>query len=279
MSDTRDATASRSGGRRSRRSQRTPFSVGFFLSAALHLLLVALYPFFGPGGSDGVAPPLPPDAFEPAGTEVIQLVELTTGESGTPDDPVETETPDLPTVDADVPDFSDTRTRFPDRYRSPAERLRAGQGDPRLWQGLDPSVGEPTVEEVARLRLLTAIESMNDSALIAAERAARATDWTYTDDDGNRWGVSPGKLHLGKVSIPLPFGFGPPPDYSGDQARRAFEFADIDRAAGTRAAREAWKERLEAMRERREQRRAEEQENEGDPPRTRVRPDTTGVSR
>lgn len=137
---------------------------------------------------------------------------------------------------------------------------------------------EPTPEEVARLLLLTALESMNDSAMIEAERAQRFTDWTYTDDDGGRWGVSPGRLHLGDLSIPLPFGFGPPPDYNGDQARRAFEFLDIDRAAGTRAVRESWKERLDAMRERRERQRAEEQ-GEGGEGRPVARPDTTGVRR
>ena len=148
-----------------------------------------------------------------------------------------------------------------------------------FWaEPLDESIGQPTDEEMARLRLLTAIESLSDSAMIEAERERRATDWTYTDDEGNRWGVSPGRLHLGSVSIPLPFGFGPPPDYNGDQARRAFELQDIDRAAGTRAVRESWKERVEAMRERREQRRAEE-EAEEDEERPRVRPDTTGVRR
>ena len=90
--------------------------------------------------------------------------------------------------------------------------------------------------------------------------------------------MSPGKLHLGGVSIPLPFGFGPPPDYDGEGARRAFEAADIDRAAGDRAVRESWRERVRVMRERREQQRAEEEAAKANDPK-RVRPDTTGVGR
>lgn len=254
---------------------RVPYGVGFLVSVLVHLALIALYPFFGPAGRDGAAPILPPDAAEPRGTQLLQIVELAPGEV-TPEEPVETTTPEVPDVAPETPDVEDRRPpALPDRYRSAAERLRPGSGDPRLWQPLDPSIGEPTPEEVARLRLLTAIESMSDSALAEAERAAAATDWTYTDDDGNRWGVSPGRLHLGGVSIPLPFGFGPPPDYNGDQARRAFELSDLDRAAGSRAVRDAWRERLEVMRQRREERRAREEAEEREPPRRVVPPDTT----
>ncbi|MDH3222701.1 MAG: hypothetical protein OEO23_03225 [Gemmatimonadota bacterium] len=257
---------------------RRPFVVGIAVSAGLHVLLIALYPFFGAAVRDGVFPGFLPEAADPSGTQVVQLVELAPDETGEPDTPVETIEPEAPEAEPEELDLSDGRPRFPERYRSTADRLRAGQGDPRLWGSLDPSVGEPTPEEVARLRMLTALESMNDSALAEFERQAQFTDWTYTDDDGNRWGVSPGRLHLGKVSIPMPFGFGPPPDYNGDQAARAFMLQDIDRAASTRAVREMWKERIEAMRERREQRRAQEEEEE-DPTKRVVRPDTTGVGR
>lgn len=252
--------------------------MGLAVSALLHAALVALYPFFGAAVRDGRVPALFPDVAEPEGTRVVQIVELAPDEAGDPDTPVETIEPDTPEAEADLPDFSEERARFPERYRTTADRLRAGAGDPRLWRPVDPALVEPTPDEVLRLRMLTALESMNDSALAELERQARFTDWTYTDDDGNRWGVSPGRLHLGKVSIPMPFGFGPPPDYNGDQAARAFMLQDIDRAASTRAVRETWRERIEAMRERRERRRAEEQAEE-DPTKRTVRPDTTGVRR
>ena len=264
--------------RRVRGGGRRPFVVGLAVSTVVHLLFVALYPFFGAAVRDGRLPAFFPEAVEPSGTQVIQLVELAETEAGDPDTPVETVQPDTPEADASVPDFSEDPSRFPERYRSTADRLRAGGGDPRLWGSVDPALLEPTPDDVLRLRMLTALESMNDSALAELERQARFTDWTYTDDDGNRWGVSPGRLHLGKVSIPMPFGFGPPPDYNGDRAARAFMLQDIDRAASTRAVRETWRERIEAMRERRERRRAAE-EAEGDPARRTVRPDTTGVPR
>ncbi|NNF28513.1 MAG: hypothetical protein HKN73_14910 [Gemmatimonadetes bacterium] len=264
--------------RHGRGGGRRPFVVGLALSAILHVALVALYPFFGAAVRDGRVAPFFPEAAEPTGTRVIQIVEMAPEEAAEPDTPVETIEPEAPEAEADLPDFSEDGARFPERYRTTAERLRAGNGDPRLWRPLDPTLVEPTPDEVLRLRMLTALESMNDSALAELERQARFTDWTYTDDDGNRWGVSPGRLHLGKVSIPMPFGFGPPPDYNGDQAARAFMLQDIDRAASTRAVRETWRERIEAMRERRERRRAEE-EAESDPENRRVRPDTTGVRR
>ena len=55
-----------------------------------------------------------------------------------------------------------------------------------------------------RLRFLARLEVLNDSAAAAAEAAAEATDWTYTDEEGRRWGISPGKLHLGDLTLPLP---------------------------------------------------------------------------
>ena len=279
MSEGTNGARADSPDRQGRGKGRAPFWVGFSISAVLHIVLVALYPFFARDLRDGPAATFLPEPSEPGGTQVLRVIEIAADPADSPDDPLELEQPNEVEIAPETVDLSDTESRFPDRYRSATDRLRAGQGDPRLWRPLDPSMTEPTPEEVARLLLLTAIESMNDSAMIVAERARRATDWTYTDDEGKTWGVSPGRLHLGDLSIPLPFGFGPPPDYNGDQARRAFDFLDIDRAAGTRAARESWKERLEAMEERRERRRAEEQAEaaEGTPP--AVRPDTTRIRR
>ena len=144
----------------------------------LHAALIALYPFFGGLPSVHPASPLAPSRVEPAGTRVISVVEISGPDASNPDAPVELEQIETPDADPDLPALDDRPdARFPDRYRSASERLRAGQGDPRLWRELDPSVGTPTPEEVARLRLLTQIEAMNDSALIEAERARAATDW------------------------------------------------------------------------------------------------------
>ncbi|MGI9627050.1 MAG: hypothetical protein ACR2QM_09455 [Longimicrobiales bacterium] len=257
-----------------RKRGRSPFWVGLGVSVLLHAALIALYPFFGADFQNGALPTFTADPPAESGMEVVRLSESETQEAGEPDDPVEIETPEAE-AEIEAPDLTDPNPRFLERYRSAVERLQAGNGDSRLWRPFDRSMTDPTPEEIAHLRLLTAIEAMSDSALMEAERDGRFTDWTYTDDDGKRWGVSPGKLHLGDLAIPMPFGFGPPPDYNGDQARRAFEFNDIDRAAGSRAARASWEERIKVMREARERRRAAEQAENAEPRRPVVRPDTS----
>lgn len=262
-----------------RRASRRPLYVGLALSALAHLLLVLLYPFLG-----GTRPEQPgilvvPAVREVEGMRAVQIVEIPDAEVGDPSDPVEIEDPDQPDITPDAPDLEEEfEVYIPGRYPSPGERLRIGEGDPRLWQPLDPELLAPTPHELLELRLAAAIEAANDSAFAEAERLAQSLDWTHTDDQGRRWGVSPGKIHLGDTEIPLPFGFGPPPDYNGDQADWAFRMADIDRAAGSLAVRMSWKERMEVMRRRREARRAaEEAEREQAPP--VVKPDTTGASR
>jgi hypothetical protein len=96
------------------------------------------------------------------------------------------------------------------------------------------------------LQLLWTILDMNDSAAVAAARSA--IDWTFTDEDGGRWGVSQGGIHLGDITIPFPFSFGAAP--GSEAARRAWMDAEIDRAAGSAAARENLDERIRAIRER-----------------------------
>ncbi len=253
--------------------------VGLALSALAHLLLVVLYPFFGGTRHDPAGVPVRPAVREVEGMRAVQIVEAPGAEVGDPNDPVEIEDPGRPDVAPEVPDLEEEiEVYIPGRYPSPGERLRVGEGDPRLWHPVDPELLTPTPDELLRLRIAAAIETASDSSLAEAERLAASLDWTHTDDEGRRWGVSPGKIHLGDMEIPLPFGFGPPPDYNGDQADWAFRMADIDRAVGTLAVRMSWKERVEVMRRRREARRAEEEaEKENTPP--VVRPDTTGASR
>ena len=255
-----------------RQAGRRPLLAGLLVSLLAHGVVIVLYPFFSVVRPEvGVIPLLPP-APEAPGMRVLQIVEETQPEVGDPDDPTEIEDPVEPDVAPEARTFEDWRIDLPERYRSAAERLRVGEGDPRLWAPLDRELVEPTPDQLLTLRILAAVEASNDSAAAVAERLAQDMDWTYTDDEGKRWGVSPGRIHLGDVEIPMPFGFGPPPDYNGDQADWAFRMADIERAAGTLAARQSWRERMEVMRLRREARRAEQEEERKA---AVVRPDTT----
>ena len=255
-----------------RQAGRRPLLAGLLVSVLAHGVVVVLYPFFSAVRPEvGVIPLLPP-APEAPGMRVLQIIEQTQPDVGDPDDPTEIEDPAEPDVAPEARTFEDWRIDLPERYRSAAERLRVGEGDPRLWAPLDRELVEPTPDQLLALRILAAVEASNDSAAAVAERLAQDMDWTYTDDEGKRWGVSPGRIHLGDVEIPMPFGFGPPPDYNGDQADWAFRMADIERAAGTLAARQSWRERMEVMRLRREARRAEQEEERKA---ATVRPDTT----
>lgn len=260
---------------RRRRAARRPLVAGLALSALGHLLALIAYSFAtGPG--PGEPPPFAraPTAA-PGGTQVVRIVEIGTSPSGEPEDPVEIDAPDAPAVVPEVPALEGGPEWTMPRYRSVAERLRSRPGDARLWMPMDPALMELTAHEILELEIKIALEAMHDSAVAESERTRAALDWTRTDEDGNKWGVSPGRIHLGKITVPLPFGFGPPPDYSGDRAEMAFRIADIDRAAGSVAARRSWKERVEIMRRRREERRrAQEEEADGKQVQVQVKPDT-----
>ena len=220
---------------------------------------------------------------------MLRIVEVEGAEAVSPDDPVDLEVED-PNVDRqEGPRLEDDWSAAPLGWtppRSALERLRISEGgDPRLWQPVDPELIGPSPDQIMALRVAIAIEAAADSAAARAEEARRSLDWTYTDGEGGRWGVSPGKLHLGDLTIPLPFGFGPPPDVSGDRAEMAFRTADIDRAASTLAVRRSWEERREAMMKRREELRAlkgegkdaGEQGDGGVRAIEAVRPDTTSI--
>jgi hypothetical protein len=143
--------------------------------------------------------------------------------------------------------------------QSAAVRLRSATPDARLLAPLSDEVVALSPEQIARLQLSWALEELNDSAAAFAEAARRARDWTFTDDDGKRWGVSSEGLHLGDVTLPLP-NLGAPYD---PNAWKGSMDADLERAAWSAAARETLEERARILRERKDREREE-------------RPDTTG---
>ncbi len=280
MTNRADDQRSEPRGARARlRAERRGVVTGLVVSALAHLLLIVLYPFFAvpyPRGLPNSFPP--PAAPEPAGIEVLQIVEIITPETEAPPDPIEIEAPEEPEVAVEVADFEEELPVEFHQYLSAAERLRLGPGDPRLWRPIDPELAAPSPEHVLETLLAIAIRESNDSVAAAIEAARAATDWTHTDGEGKKWGVSPGKIHLGDITIPLPFGFGPPPDYSGDRAEMAFRLLDIERAASRGAVQRSWKERREAMKKRREELRALRQKDKGkekDAKPPVVKPDTT----
>jgi hypothetical protein len=252
-----------SGQARTRSRERRAVRIGFGVSVVVHLLVLVLYPLI----MDRLTPrpfPAEPTPFdrEDRGTVVLLIREIPPEDEP---DPV-VEAPEEPTVPVPVPPAPpvapDPALPAPDveeeeerRRATAAERLQPAMGDPRVWAPLDQRHTELTDEERAELLLRGMIRSWNDSVAVAAALSGQALDWTYTDDDGRRWGLSPGRLHLGDFSIPLPFSFEMPPGRREAMARRQWEMEDILRGAVSSEVREVWAERAREIRERMERER------------------------
>jgi hypothetical protein len=132
---------------------------------------------------------------------------------------------------------------------SVAERIAPRAGDPRLWEGRsDPLRPELDPLNNVRARVYGSIGAFNDSIAAAAMAAERATDWTFTDEEGNRWGVSPGQIHLGKVTLPLPFGFSVPPGRRDEFNDRMRTFNEIQQQVLRAEVENGFKDRVRAIR-------------------------------
>lgn len=136
-----------------------------------------------------------------------------------------------------------------------AERLRVRMEDERLFRPAAPEVYTITDEERMRLALAGRIDAYNDSVAAMAAIEAGLTDWTRTDSDGNRWGVSPGKLHLGKLTLPLPFGFGQNGWQRARSQDRAWRIRDIERGVVVQDELANLRERAREIRKRKEEER------------------------
>jgi hypothetical protein len=192
---------------------------------------------------------------------VVQVVEIALPDltAAPPDDPSEpTAEIQLEALDVGppVPDGFDIGERPGGRRASEVLRVRAS--DLRLWREAMPELFELTDAERMQLELAGRLEEWTDSVaqIVAAELAL--TDWTTTDDQGRRWGISPGQLHLGDLTLPLPFYFGGNSWQRDEANRRAWEDQDILNGANVQALRSSWRERAEAIRRRRNRDRDED---------------------
>jgi hypothetical protein len=140
---------------------------------------------------------------------------------------------------------------------TPAERLRPGFGDPRLWERAEaPPPPVKSDLDIARERVYARLEMLNDSAAAEAAAAGRATDWTFTDKDGKKWGISPGKVHLGGVTLPLPIGFSPSPDQAREGRERDARAGEIKDHADRARVRGSIQDQARTTREQRDRDRA-----------------------
>jgi hypothetical protein len=248
-------------GRRSleerRARERRVLVVGLIGSVLLHLLVLGvLGDWLIPDPGSGAPPSPRPLLLEPpTGLRAVDLVEVPV-EVGTPERPrprPATETPAEAEVVLAVPADS---VAVPADELTAADRLAPRVVDPRLWRPMVILPTDPTIEDV-EARVAAALELLSDSALAEAEAAIRARDWTVEDARGGRWGISPGKIHLGSLTLPLPI-FVPLNVEADLEAGRWYE---LEQALDRSRVLDTFQDRVRAIRERRERERAEARGN------------------
>ena len=244
--------------------------VCFAASVAIHFLAVAIYPFFGNTVNiDAISFNFPNVLGRIEGIQVLRLVEVADPiASDRPDDPEEIE--DLDDPEPSMTPVPIEGTPDPELIPPPpsgAELLRPNLSNPILWEALSSGVLDITLQQREQLLIASALARWNDSAATSLAAEAAAMDWTFTDDDGKRWGVSPGKIHLGDITLPLPFGFGTVVGKREEVNDRLWQWDEIYRQGVRAEVNESWRDRAEAIRRRR------------DRERTAVQPDTSRIPR
>ncbi|UCF18374.1 MAG: hypothetical protein JSU87_10495 [Gemmatimonadota bacterium] len=230
---------------RSRRYDRA-LAIGVICSVLVHVLAVRLSPLIvryleAPFAAFPISPPSQVRA------EGMRALEIRVTETTEPVEPRP-----LPEPEAERPEPGPVAVETGPRL-SAAERLRPRVGDWRLWI-VPPRTDRyrPTDLERAmalRARLYAALQAENDSLAAELAREMAALDWTI-GEEGNKWGVSPGKIHLGGVTLPLPLYFAPHPATQRLEEDMLRDYEAIRRQAGQAEADEVFKDRVRAIRDR-----------------------------
>jgi multidrug efflux pump subunit AcrB len=113
-----------------------------------------------------------------------------------------------------------------------------------------------TEEERLRERVYATLQALADSAMAADEAARRAMDWTITDSQGRKWGVSPGAIHIAGITLPLPLMFTTPAGRRDEVNSLQRQWAEIQQQAELGLVRATVQERAAAIRERNDRERA-----------------------
>ena len=242
------------------RVHRRALTVGIGTSAAFHVVVIVLYSvvmtqWSPPETVLGVDSP----SRSSSDMRVVRVVEIELPDltAEPPEELPEAEEVRLELTDAGLPDPGPVELAEPPGGRRAADVLRVRSSDTRLWREAIPEAFELTEAQRMQLELDGKIEEWADSVAIALAAEYALTDWTTTDDQGRRWGISEGQLHLGDITLPLPFYFSGNSIQRAQAARRAWEDQDILNGTNNQAVRSSWRERAEAIRRRRDRSRDE----------------------
>lgn len=246
---------------RSRRYGRV-VAIGIALSVLLHALIV----FVSPVVVRYLEAPFmlaPPPPRPTASVEGMRVIDFRITETPAPVERVEETPPEQPSPEPTAPAAEAVEAPTTDAEPLPtaAERLRPRVGDWRLWVRPPLSSRDATRAEreaELRRRLYADIEAYNDSMAAEAARRAESLDWTV-GEEGNRWGLSPGKIHLGPITLPLPLDLGPHPAVRRDMEGRRDLWEAIQRQAGQGSIDDDFNDRVKAIRERKARERADEE--------------------
>ncbi len=231
------------------------------ISIAIHLVLIGLYPIYGTLEPNDARLPFSDFVASSDALELLSLIELAQGtDPERPADPDEIQEIEAPEV-APTPLIFEAEGGL-DLTPPPltgAELLRPRLTDERLWRPIDPSLTDLSLEQREELALRGRIADWADSVAAAQAAEARLTDWTFTDGDGKRWGVADGRIYLGDVVLPGTHLFGVPVGKRDEVAQRQWQWDEILRQTARRDVEDAWEDRQDAIRERRDRERAEAQ--------------------
>ncbi|MFW6193182.1 MAG: hypothetical protein ACOC83_06820 [Gemmatimonadota bacterium] len=261
------------GRRRSERERgfRRAVWIGLAASLLVHIVLV----FFVSRGLYLESPDYESPSTRPISPEGIDIVRVRTTTSETPSLPSpapplepaaeETVEPDPEAEPTPIEGGEEEAAETGEEELTNAERLRPREGDPRLWREIDLTAFERLARTSPADSAVRAIlRRYLDSLQLSEEERRRARDWTFGEGD-ERWGISEEGLHLGDITIPIPFGqlLQPSGPLRRELEQELRDLEAIQRQEALDQAEDVREERVEEMlRRAREQ--AEEEEAEED---------------
>ncbi|CAN5863460.1 hypothetical protein BH23GEM9_BH23GEM9_10090 [soil metagenome] len=131
--------------------------------------------------------------------------------------------------------------------------LRYRMGSTEVWRPQTPLPADAlSPDERVRARVAATLKEYNDSLAEETAARARALDWTVKDGDGGKWGISPGAIHLGGITLPLPIELGS----QAEIAARTRTWKEFQDQAARVEVRDVFNERVRAIRERNDKERA-----------------------
>lgn len=256
--------------RRERASTRGAWVAALFISAAIHVLLFVGLRFDRVTYSDLSGTATRIVQVRPVLGTRIEQIQPVAGDV-LPDEPEPAVQPrpaftfpsDLPAVREAAPTTDQPAPRGGAATFS--ELLNPVVRNREVWRAPSPIHTPLDPRAEANSRLSSRLDAYNDSVSLAASEAARAVDWTRTDEDGGRWGVSPAGIHLGDITIPIPINMSPGPGKRDEVAGRVRDWGEIQAQGARQEGKETFEERVKAVRERKERERQQQQPPQGPP--------------